>query len=487
MSFLTSILTAFYFGSTRETDLFFYAIASVGIVSAFLINLDATMIIPRYMKLRESGKNQKANDLIGFIFWAYLFCMLAVAVLVFLFPIQSIAVFSKFDKTVVVAHGGIIRLSAPLMVLLTLNFFLIDLLNSFKRFSLSIVSGFISNVINISVILLFHTIFGVQSIIIGILLGNLFQFLFLLYSTLRLSGCRLWPVTFPFDKKAVAYIGYSQGAYLCSMFGGFFPLYTLSGYSSGIISALGYGQRIMDLLTFVLVVQFSNVLAIKLNEQFIENDYHKLRTSFLSIGRTALFFAIPVAVLVSVLCFEFVSVLFLRGEFSYEAGLEASRFTRIFVLIIPLLVVHTMVARLFMAAEKIDKSFGFQSIMGIMSGTICAGGIHFFGPHAFPYALLLFYGINLLSVKLLLGKIFPWLRGYYRLLLFGILIAVLNSAIIPVDLKLKATLGEVHPVKIIVIISFLHLTAFGIIAYILKVYRPFNETIERLVLHRMSR
>ncbi len=368
LAFLISVLTAYYFGSSNKTDMFFYAISSVMIFSGFLINLDAVMIIPRYMKLRESNNIQKANNFIVYVLWAYFFIMSFVAVLVYLFPVQSISLFSKFDKTTIQINSGMIRLSSPLVIFLTLNSLLIDTLNSFKHFSLSVISWLINNVTNIIIILFFHKILGVKSIILGLLAGNILQFIFLIYFFIRISGCRLWPVNFPFDRKDIYYMLYSQGAYICSLFGGFLPLYTLSGYSAGVISAVGYGQKLMDIMTVILVIQFANIFAIKLNEQFIHKVYDKIRFSFFSIGKKALFLSIPVSILISVLVFEFISVIFIRGEFGYEAGIEASRFTRVFVLIVPLLIVHTMVARLLMAAEKIDKCFFFSIDNGDFSG-----------------------------------------------------------------------------------------------------------------------
>ncbi|MBN1575467.1 MAG: hypothetical protein JW913_02890 [Chitinispirillaceae bacterium] len=481
LGFFTTILTAFLFGSTAETDLFFFAIASVGIFSSFLINLDGTTIIPRYMKLRDRGEVGQANDLIRFVFIAYFLATAAAAVMICIFPLEWMGLFSRFDKAGLALHRDLIRWTGPLLVISTLNFYLIDIVSSFKRFSLSMLSGFLCNCVNVTFILLAHTPLGIKCIVIGSLLGGLSQCSFLLYCSLRLTGCALRPVVFPLDGTIIRYMLLAQGAYCCSLFGTFLPLYQLSGYAPGVISALGYGQRLVDLLTLLLVVQFSNVLAIKLNELHIGNELEKLRMSFFAIGKSALFFAVPAIMLMSVLCLEVVSVIFQRGEFRYAEALEASRFTRVFVFLIPFLILNTMVARLFMATEKIDKSFGFQSIMGIMTGMICMAGIHFFGPHAYPYALLAAYAFSLLTVKFLLDRCFPWLKGFYRLLFYGLGMLTVNGAIVPLDLMLKGSIREVNPIGIIAVVSCFHLIVFGIVGYLLKWNQPLNETVDRLL------
>jgi peptidoglycan biosynthesis protein MviN/MurJ (putative lipid II flippase) len=191
----------------------------------------------------------------------------------------------------------------------------------------------------------------------------------------------------------------------------------------------------------------------------------------------------------SVVCFEVVSVVFLRGEFHVDEAMEASRFTRVFVFMIPFLLLNTMVARLIMATEKIDKSFGYQSVIGILIGIICMAGIHYFGPHAYPYAVITAYIINLLTVKFLLDRFFPWLKGFYRLPLFGVLIFAVNAAIVPLDLVLKNSVREAAPIGIIAVVSGFHFVIFGITAYFLKVFRPFNDAIEtvRLKIQRKDR
>ncbi|MBN1308005.1 MAG: hypothetical protein JXA18_08820 [Chitinispirillaceae bacterium] len=479
LGFFTTILTAFLFGSTTETDLFFFSMASAGILTSFLINLDGTTFIPKYMKLRDNGNVGKANDLIRFVFTMYLTVTAVAGAAVALFPEEWMNLFSRFDTGTISLYRGIVRWTGPLVVILTLNFFLIDLMSSFRRFSLSMMSGLICSFINILTILVFHRTLGVQSVVVGTLAGGFFQCCFLLYCVLRLSGCPLLPIVWMIDRKTFRYLSLSQGAYLCSLFGSFIPLYLLSGYSAGIISAVGYGQRLVDLLSLLLVAQFSNVLGIKLNELHISHEVEKLRTSFFTIGKTALFFAVPAVVLMSVLCFEVVSVIFLRGEFHFDEAMEASRFTRVLVFLIPFLILNTMVARLFMATEKIDKSFGFQSTMGILMGIICMVGIHFFGPHAYPYAMLTAYAINLITVKFILDRFFPWMKGFYRLLVYGVFMAVINGMIVPMDLLIKNLMADRHPLVIIISVVLFHLAVFGGIAYLWRLFKPFTSTIDK--------
>jgi putative peptidoglycan lipid II flippase len=477
LGFFTTVLTANFFGSTVETDIFFYSLASIGIVSSFLINLDGTTFIPKYMKMREKGNSDAANDLLRFAFFFYLSITLIIALLITLFPQEWMKCFSRFNRETIESYDTIVRWVAPLLVISTLNFYLIDVLSSFKRFSLSILSAFFSNGINIIIIFLFHNQLGVLSVIMGNVIGGAFQCCYLLFCVGRLSKCRLFPVRIPIDRATINYILFSQGSYLSSLFGSFAPFYMLSGYSAGIISALLYGQRLIDIFSFILVAQFSNVLAIKLNEMFIFKKEKMVSVVFSSIGRLALFVSVPTAFLVSVLCLECISIVFIRGEFRHQEAVDASRFAAVFVFCIPLLLINTMVARLVMAGEKIDKSFGFQSIMGIVIGLLCVGAIFFYGPHAYPYAMIAGYMINLLAVNFIIKRWFAFFKHFDKLLLFGLLLIMANGVIVPVDIFIKKLLQQQHPIAIIMVVGGLHMGLFFALSYLIKLFPPFNNYI----------
>jgi putative peptidoglycan lipid II flippase len=477
LGFLTTILTAFLFGSSAETDLFFFAIVSTAIISSFIVNLDGTIFIPRSMKLRNDGDQSGSNDLLRFIFCGYFLMSLSAAVIIIFFPLPWMKVVSRFEPSALAGHTDLIRLTGPWLVVSTLNFFLVDVINSFKRFSLPMYAALIGNLANVLFILLTHRIFGIQSIIGGCLIGGFCQFFLLLYSALRLSGCGFLPIRFPLDRAALRYIGFSQGAYLCSLFVIFVPLYLLSGYPQGMVSALGYGQRIIDLVSLLLISQFSNVLAIKLNELHLENSPALLSSEFNSIGRVALFFIIPAAAMVSMLSYEAITVLFVRGEFTNAEAMEAAGFTRVLVFLLPLLLLNTMVARLVMATGKIDRSFIFQAVSGIITGLLCAGSIRLAGPYGYPYAMIIAYMLNLVTVGYFLRKWITGFTGLYQLLWFGLLICLINGAIIPIDAMVKQRIAGLHPVGIMAIVGMFHALMYGLASYALRIYPPFNDAV----------
>ncbi|MCX7725616.1 MAG: MATE family efflux transporter [Chitinispirillaceae bacterium] len=479
--FLVTILSAFYFGSNEKTDILFFAMVSTSLITSFFVNLNSTVIIPDYMRLRDGNNKEKAEELIVFTFLLYLLITAICGICIFLFPKWWFNLFSKFKGSIVSVSVDLLRITGPFLVISTINMLLIDIINSFKRFSLPMISGLIANIVNVLLIVVFNNAIGISSIIAGALAGSGCQFIILFYSSIRLCKIKKFLFRFPFSKEKIKYIIISQGAYLFSLLASFVPFYILSGYPSGIISAITYGQRFVDIFSLIFISQFSNVLAIKLNELSVSNREDLLSEAFSKIGKNALFLSIPFLFLVSVLSFEGISIVFLRGKFRIDEAKEAATFVKIFVFVIPLLIINTMNARLIMAVGKVDKSFVFQIFSSLSIILLCVIFIQLYGPIGYPLAIIIGYLINLVLVKFLFDRIVPFLKGYYKLLLFGLKIVFFNILILPIDLKIKKISFTTNIFFLSAIIVVMHLFLFYFIAYIFKCYFPFNLFIDSII------
>lgn len=479
--FLVTILSAFYFGSNEKTDVLFFAMMSTSLITSFFVNLNSTVIIPQYMKLRDCNMKEKGDELIVFTFLLYLIITVIIGICIFLFPTTLFSLFSNFKSSIVNMNVELLRITGPFLVVSTINMLLIDIINSFRRFSLPMMSGLIGNIVNVLIIIILHTIIGVQSIIMGALLGGISQLFILLYSAIKLCNIKKYVFRNPFSKENIRYILISQGAYLFSLMASFVPFYILSGSSPGIISAISYGQRFVDIFSLIFISQFSNVVAIKLNELSIAQREDLLSESFTNIGKSVLFWSIPFICLVSLLSFEGVRIVFLRGNFKINEAKEAAAFVRLFVFVIPLLIINTMNARLIMALGKVDKSFGFQIFSSLIIILLCIVFISLIGPMGYPLSILIGYILNLIFVKFLFDKIVLFIKGYYRMLLFGFGIVIINLMVFPLDLKIKEIISSVNIFLVVTIVSIFHLFCFYLITYIIKYYLPFNLYIDRIV------
>ena len=80
---------------------------------------------------------------------------------------------------------------------------------------------------------------------------------------------------------------------VCTLASSYFPLYILSGFNSGIISAMNYGKNIADIPNTLLTAQVANVSGIKMNEQVAQSNYNSLNETFIKSSKLLVFILVP--------------------------------------------------------------------------------------------------------------------------------------------------------------------------------------------------
>ena len=95
-SFISSILVAAYFGANADTDVYFYLIMLMGFGVTFLQRINQTVLIPEAMFLAEEDPVESRRFLtLGF--YVYLLVALSLCVLGLILPVQTTALFSRFE------------------------------------------------------------------------------------------------------------------------------------------------------------------------------------------------------------------------------------------------------------------------------------------------------------------------------------------------------------------------------------------------------
>ena len=95
LSFVNSILIAFYFGTQARADIYFYILTIGGLVAAFFTSLNGNVLIPQAMFLRKQNE-QNARSFINFFLLLYGIFLIVILALGFLFPVNIFDLFSKF-------------------------------------------------------------------------------------------------------------------------------------------------------------------------------------------------------------------------------------------------------------------------------------------------------------------------------------------------------------------------------------------------------
>ena len=71
LSFVNSILIAFYFGTQAKADIYFFIVTVGGLLAAFFTSLNGNVLIPQAMHLRKENPKQ-AQNFLNFFLWFYL-------------------------------------------------------------------------------------------------------------------------------------------------------------------------------------------------------------------------------------------------------------------------------------------------------------------------------------------------------------------------------------------------------------------------------
>ncbi len=428
-AFLASLAIAFYFGTNAQTDVYFYALFVVGIIVGFVSNLNASVIIPESMRLYEQEGVQSSTAFVNLFLYAYAAIGLAATVAMLASPAASFALISRFDKHLLASNTRILYCILPLLASMLMLNFLTDVLTSKKFFTTPMLTGIVNSLFVLGFVVIFHGKYGVSSAAIGLSLAYFIQAVFLILLMRRILN---WDFVF---KRTV--LGgriwknmlFTQLGSLSSVLAASVPMYLISGLGSGVISALNYGKQVSELPNSVITSQFSSVAGIKFNEQHAQKNYEETNRVFLAAARFLLFILVPVSFAGFAYSREIMTLLFKRGTFDAAATALSAKFLRFFVLSLPFYGISTLMARIFMAGQKIRESFWFQVLYNLLLVTVIYGCVSKFGGLGYPLALLIMNLFGALFYIYLTRAFFPYIH-YVKALDYFSKIAALNLALI---------------------------------------------------------
>lgn len=445
--FITGIIIAYYFGATPETDIFFYVYGTIVIIAAYLMNLNSSVIIPESMKIRAEKGDQNINFLNQFI---CLYCLVSIVgvLIIIADPIYFFSTVSSFDTEILEKNRTLLYLSIPLLGIISLTTLITDILTSYKFFTLPMLLGIATGLLSITMVFLFHNPLGAQSIFWGYIISytiNLVTLFYLLARKLNWNF-RLPKISVP--KRVWKNMGFAQLGNLTSMLSLYIPIYLLSGFGSGIITALTFAQQISSLPNTLATTQFSSVAGIKFNELVNQNRWEEVNHVFSNIANLLHFIMIPVSCIIFIYPDDIVSILL--GFTSIEADTAAyiSKFVKYLGLLLPFYVTNTLFARLFMAARKIKQAFWYQSIFNIIQTCAIYYTVKTFGVMGYPLTVLSIYVLSFISYQYIERYLFGVLN--YRKIQYDFLILIIINVLIAlaVGLVVSSTTIESPAIKL---------------------------------------
>jgi putative peptidoglycan lipid II flippase len=327
-------LVASYFGLSLLLDTYFIAILIPSFIQNVFIGALKNLFIPNYItELRTT--NQKGS------FQTITF--LAITALVVSLGLFCIVFVEFFLEMVFPNHDGeyydLVRLQfycvLPTLLFWGYSGFLSGLLEIQKKYFIATLSDIILPITTIAIILLFKDTFPKTVLAIGLSVGSVLGFLYLLYAAIYNKVLELGKPIINSNIRIMfrQYLPKTTSGLLTGI-NPFVDQFFAAQLVVGSIAAMNYGIKIPSFFLGILILAIGNVLLPHFSELIIEN----LRKAFLQLFKTlkiVLIGSTMIAVIVILFSNDIIRILFERNEFSANDTYVVSNIQKLVLISLP--------------------------------------------------------------------------------------------------------------------------------------------------------
>lgn len=431
--FFNSLAIAYYFGTQLKVDLYFYAYSTVLLMVTFITSLNSSVLIPESVRIRKQEHPDNAIAFFNFFIYTYIILTILICLIFFINPVKAFTTLSNYNPVELQKQAAILYLSVPLILLMTLTTMLTDILTSYRFFTIPMVAAIINAVFSLLFIILFHRTLDVRSITLGLIISYSVNIVFLFFLLKKYVHWHFRYRWVDLGKKTWWNIFYAQIGNFVTTLGSYAPLYFLSGVGTGIIAALNYAQQISTQPTSFITNQFTAVSRIKISELYVAGEFDRVNEIFSSTIKFLVFLLMPISGIVFLYADQIVVVLFKRGSFDAASVKVSSDFLRYLALSLPLTAVISIAGNLYVAAQLIKMSIGYQVVSNLLLIGLVFLSLKWLGYIGYPIAYLAINLLNVIVVYIFCRLFFPFIR--YDLILKYLLMMVCVNAVIVLALK----------------------------------------------------
>ena len=466
--FIQNIVIAYYFGTSEDVDIYFYAFGVITILATSLSMLNGYVLIPESMRLLHQKSKEESMRFLNTFTYIYMFLVSIITIAMMTFPVGSFSLLSNFDTALLVKYKNLLLLALPLFALQVLNNYYVAILSSYKFFTIPQITKIINSTAALLFLVIFHKTLGVKSILLGLLLGYVINQVQLNIMLKKNVGWKFFTRLYKIKKNIWANTIYSQLGTYAKAFTSFFGPYLLSGLNAGIISSLNYGQRTANVFNDTVTQQFSPVVGIKLNELQAKNEEGSINNIFIRTTKTLIFLLIPISAILFLFDTEIITILYKRGEFQTDSINNTGAFFQIFGLIIPLFAINNIVSRLFLSGQKVKVYFWYQIVKNGVNIVLIYVGVKLFGGIGFPLAILVLDFLNVFACHYMVKRYFNYI-AFEQIIKYFFLVVLINLGIAIFVFYVKAYTGNLGAFFSLTIGGILFISILLAITYLFKI------------------
>lgn len=315
--FITQIILAFYFGTSRTIDIFTLTLSFIIFFQNLLIGAFHAAAIPLYIHSRQEDERESSR------FRQVLFSFIAIGgIISSIILLLSVPFIMTWIPSVSMGHGDILyKYLIPLLPFLmitaiaALSRVLLQSDNRYLSATTALMSG---SVINLVLFVVLVKSIGIYALIAGMVAGSLIELVLLLNSMkshgqevrLKLTGGSAF-----YKKIGKAYLPIAMGSLVSAQI-------PLSGQliaatlGSGKIASLSYGQRISSIVLSLVLTIVSQILMPEFARLTADRNITALVLLSKRILKVALAVTIPLSIILIFTSEDLTRSVFQRGEFT---------------------------------------------------------------------------------------------------------------------------------------------------------------------------
>jgi len=315
------LLTARFFGTSKERDFFILAMTVTTVLPALTFNALCEIFRAKFVHIRETLGLEKAVASARTLIWGILFISLTMVVLgVYKAELLAVVFSENISENSLKELAFMIRFTLPIMIFSQLSAYWIRALNCFETFYVPEIAGMISSIIEVILIVCLAPIIGIYSLLISSYFSNI-----LLFSAVVFLLRRKCPDFLSFKMESFSMVKPYITAALPFWFGYLLCQFSIivekkfsSGFGIGNVTILDYAQKLLSVPQSVVFSVVTSVLTPVLAKYFANSCKNEFANESLSFYRFILILFAPFAFLMFFCSGELGNLLFADNISSQE-------------------------------------------------------------------------------------------------------------------------------------------------------------------------
>lgn len=442
IQFLNTLIIAYYFGAGTGTDMYFFVIGIAILITSGMINsFDLVLIIPQAMKLREVEGESSSQKFLNFFIFLYLAVGIIISAVIIIAPQFFYNTFSKYPPSVLLEYRHLLYAGSILISFLLINNFLGAILNSYKYFTINILTSLLTSTVSIIITVLFHRQMGIAGTLFAVAISYCINFIFLIAVFIFKLRWKFTAVEMMRDKIVWGNLALMQLNILPVWVRNYFTLFLLTGLGTGIISSVNLSQQAAAIIDTLIISQILSVAGIKFNELYAKGNMQELNNLFIKITDYVFILICPVVLLTFFYAGEIATIIFQRGYMDKSSVANVALCLKYLILLLPFSMLNGISTRIFSATQVIRQGIVYGMIAHTVFLLLTVVFINKWQLMGYLYSLLAGYSV-LIFLFSRLYKIKLKLINFDKVLIFGLKQILINLAIAwPVHFFLKDVAG----------------------------------------------